>query len=142
MINKIILKLAMMLINLIDYPTCSIEDISISDTYMSLKYLYNFERDKNISSLVRLGHTINKNYSSDDAIKYITYNSGKYDKFKKIDIKGNKYVTMIDEALGYNKTIFQKIERLFFNISYGIMLKNYYKKYRRMHLEEFKTTNG
>lgn len=131
-----------MLISLINYPIASLEDISISDAYMSLNLLYKFERDKNISSLVRLGRRIDKNYSSDNAIKYITYNSGRYDKFKKIDIKDNKYITVIDEALGYNKTIFQKIERLFFKISEGIMLRNYHKKYRQMHLKEFYTING
>lgn len=129
-----------MLISLINYPMDSLEDISISDAYMSLNLLYKFERDKNISSLVRLGRRIDKNFSNDNAIKYITYNSGKYDRFKKIDIE-DEFITKMDEMLGYNKTIFQKIERLFFNISYGIMLKNYYKKYRQIHLKEFYTIN-
>ena len=128
MINRIILKLVMMLLDLINYPMGSLEDMCISNAYNTLGFLYMFERDKNISSVTRLGRIICKNYSSDDAIKYITYNSGRYDKFKKIDIE-DEFITKMDEALGCNKTIFQKIERLFFNISYGIMLKNYYKKY-------------
>lgn len=141
MINKIILKLAIRLINLINYPMGSIEDMCIADIYMNLDFLYEFERYKNISSLTRLGRRIDENFSSDDAIRYITYNSGRYDKFKENDIKDSKYVTMIDEALGNNKTIFQKIERLFFNISHRIMLRNYHKKYRQMHLKEFYTIN-
>lgn len=131
-----------MLIDLIGYPMGSLEDVSISNAYISLKSLYSFERNKNISSLVELGRTINKNYSIDDAITYITHNSGRYDKFKEINVKNSKNTAMIDEMLGYNKTILQKVERLFFNISYGIVLRNYYKKYRQMHLKEFYIING
>lgn len=141
--NKIILKLAMMLINLTKYPMGSIEDVCIAYTYTNLDSLYEFEKKENISSLTKLGRTINNNiYSKSDAIKYIERVSEQYDKFKKIGIKDDDYIKMSDKVFGFNKTIFQKIKRLFFNISVGIMLRNYHKKYREIHIKEFYTING
>lgn len=139
--NKIILKLIITLLDLIEYPILSPEDLAVAEAYTSLKSLYKFEKNNNLSSLVGFTSFSPINFSKEDAIKYITSQSEKYDNFK-IEIKDSELIKELDKVYGQNVTITQKIIRMFSNLCHGIMLKNYYKKYRQIHLNDFYMINS